>query len=58
VHERVHLRGEVTPNVAGATALGRGGLADDIGAAVAIILSDGFGWANGTSIELSGGQAL
>lgn len=32
--------------------------ADDIGAAVPAILSEGFGWANGTRIELSGGQNL
>lgn len=44
--------------VAGSIALGRAGEADDIGAAVAAILSDRFGWANGTRIELSGGQNL
>jgi NAD(P)-dependent dehydrogenase (short-subunit alcohol dehydrogenase family) len=36
--------------------LGRAGLPDDIGGAVAAILSDGFAWANGTRIEVSGGQ--
>jgi hypothetical protein len=44
--------------LADAIALGRVGEADDIGAAVPAILSDGFGWANGTRIELSGGQNL
>jgi len=39
-------------------ALGRPGEADDIGAAVPLLLADGFGWANGTRIELSGGQQL
>ena len=44
--------------LADAIALGRVGEADDIGAAVPPILSDGFGCANGTRIELSGGQNL
>lgn len=44
--------------VASMTALGRPGQADDIGAGVAAILSDDFGWANGSRIELSGGQRL
>jgi NAD(P)-dependent dehydrogenase (short-subunit alcohol dehydrogenase family) len=39
-------------------ALGRPGEADDIGAGVAAILSDDLRWANGTVIELSGGQRL
>ncbi|HEY0240072.1 MAG TPA: SDR family oxidoreductase [Friedmanniella sp.] len=39
-------------------ALGRPGEADDIGAGVAAILSADLGWANGTVIELSGGQRL
>jgi NAD(P)-dependent dehydrogenase (short-subunit alcohol dehydrogenase family) len=39
-------------------ALGRPGEADDIGAGVAAILSDDLGWANGSVIELSGGQRL
>jgi hypothetical protein len=41
-----------------AIALGRVGEADDIGATVAAILSEGFGWANGARIELSRGQTL
>ena len=36
--------------------LGRVGLPDDIGRAVAALLSDGLAWANGTRIEVSGGQ--
>lgn len=44
--------------IAGTIPLGRVGEADDIGAGVAAILSDGFSWANGTRIELSGGQNL
>ena len=44
--------------VAGAIALGRVGVADDIGAAVPALLSDALGWANGTRVELSGGQHL
>lgn len=39
-------------------ALGRVGEPDDIAAAVAAILSDDFGWANGTSFDISGGQLL
>ena len=55
--------GGATRDVAGVNAaiastvpLGRAGLPDDIGAAVAALLSEGFGWANGTRIEVSGGQ--
>jgi len=48
----------VNAAVAGAIALGRVGVPDDIGAAVPAILSDALGWANGTRIELSGGQSL
>lgn len=48
----------VNAMVAGDITLGRVGAADDIGAAVPAILSDAFGWANGTRIELSGGQSL
>ena len=34
----------------------RGGRPDDVGGAVAAILSGGFSWVNGTRIEVSGGQ--
>jgi NAD(P)-dependent dehydrogenase (short-subunit alcohol dehydrogenase family) len=40
------------------TPLGRVGQPDDIGAAVASILSDDFGWVNGARIDISGGQGL
>lgn len=55
-----HLRSnpDIQKFVAGTVALGRVAQPDDIGTAVAAILSDGFGWANGARIELSGGQAL
>jgi len=44
--------------VAGNIALGRVGEPDDIGGAVAAILSDDLGWANGTTFDVSGGQSL
>ena len=49
---------QVHAAVAGSIALGRVGVADDIGAAVPALLSDALGWANGTRVELSGGQHL
>jgi NAD(P)-dependent dehydrogenase (short-subunit alcohol dehydrogenase family) len=44
--------------VAAQTALGRVGLPDDIGAAVAALLSPDMGWITGQRIEASGGQNL
>lgn len=44
--------------IAGVTALGRVGEPDDIGAAVAALLSGGLDWASGARIEVSGGQQL
>ena len=44
--------------VAGLTALGRAGLPDDIGGAVALLLSPGAKWINGQRIEVSGGMNL
>nr|WP_180166561.1 SDR family oxidoreductase [Stenotrophomonas sp. SbOxS2]NYT99410.1 SDR family oxidoreductase [Stenotrophomonas sp. SbOxS2] len=44
--------------VAKGIALGRVGLPDDIGCAVAAILSDDMAWANGTTFDISGGQLL
>jgi NAD(P)-dependent dehydrogenase (short-subunit alcohol dehydrogenase family) len=44
--------------IAGQTALGRVGLPDDIGAAVAALLSDETGWINGQRVEVSGGMFL
>ena len=49
---------EVGELVRGATALGRLAEPDDIGAAIALLLADGFGWASGAKIELTGGQRL
>ena len=44
--------------VAAATALGRVGQPDDVGAAVALLLSPGSAWITGQRIEVSGGQSL
>ncbi len=44
--------------IAGQTALGRVGEADDIGHAMALLLSDEAGWINGQRIEASGGIQL
>ena len=44
--------------VAKTIALGRVGQPDDIGGAVAALLSDDMGWANGTTFDISGGQAI
>jgi NAD(P)-dependent dehydrogenase (short-subunit alcohol dehydrogenase family) len=49
---------EVNAYVARGIALDRVGLPDDIGGAVAAILSDDMGWANGTTSDISGGQLL
>jgi NAD(P)-dependent dehydrogenase (short-subunit alcohol dehydrogenase family) len=40
------------------TALGRAGLADDIGGAAASLLAEGSGWITGQRIEASGGMGL
>ena len=48
----------VNAYVAQGIALGRVGQPDDIGGAVAAILSDDMGWANGTTFDISGGQLL
>lgn len=49
---------QLNAQIAGGTALGRVGLPDDIGGAVAALLSDDMGWVNGQRIELSGGIFL
>jgi len=49
---------EVNDHLASLTALGRVGLPDDIGGAVAAILADDAGWINAQRIEVSGGQGL
>jgi NAD(P)-dependent dehydrogenase (short-subunit alcohol dehydrogenase family) len=49
---------EINRQVASMTALGRVGRPDDIGAAVAMLLSPASGWINGQRIEASGGMGL
>jgi NAD(P)-dependent dehydrogenase (short-subunit alcohol dehydrogenase family) len=49
---------QVNAMVAANTALGRVGEPEDIGGAVAMLLSDESGWVNGQRIEASGGMAL
>lgn len=49
---------EVNNHIAQLTALGRVGQPDDIGGAVAAILSDEAGWINAQRIEASGGQGI
>lgn len=49
---------EVNKRVAEMTALGRAGVADDVGPMIAALLSDENRWVNGQRIEVSGGTAL
>ena len=49
---------QVNAQVASVTALGRVGLPDDIGGAVAALLSEGSRWITGQRIEVSGGMML
>ncbi len=49
---------QVNAMVASLTALGRVGLPDDIGGAIASLLSPANGWVNGQRIEISGGIFL
>jgi NAD(P)-dependent dehydrogenase (short-subunit alcohol dehydrogenase family) len=49
---------QINDMIASQTALGRVGLPDDIGGAVAALLSDDNGWINGQRIEVSGGIFL
>jgi len=49
---------ELNKWVASQIALGRVGVPDDIGGAVASLLSDENGWINGQRVEVSGGQSL
>ena len=49
---------EVNRMVASMTALGRAGMPDDIGAAVAMLLAPESGWLNGQRVEFSGGMSL
>ena len=48
----------VNRHIASTIPLGRVGLPDDVGAAVAMLLSDAGRWINGQRIEVSGGQNL
>lgn len=49
---------QANAQIAGVTALGRVGQPDDIGGAVAALLSDGNRWLTGQRIEVSGGMLL
>lgn len=49
---------EINNFIASQTALGRVGLPDDIGGAIAVLLSEGNRWVNGQRIEVSGGMFL
>ncbi len=49
---------DVNSFIASQIALGRVGLPEDIGAAVAAIASDDCHWINGQRIEISGGMRL
>ena len=49
---------QVNDFIAGNTALGRVGLPDDIGAAIALLLDEGNGWITGQRLEVSGGMFL
>ncbi|HUC50727.1 MAG TPA: SDR family oxidoreductase [Xanthobacteraceae bacterium] len=49
---------EYNERVASVTAMGRVGVPDDIGPAIASLLSDEYRWMTGQRIEVSGGQQL
>ncbi len=49
---------QLNAQIAGVTALGRAGLPEDIGGAVAALLSEGNGWMTGQRVEVSGGMML
>ncbi len=49
---------QMNEHIASATALGRVGLPDDIGGAIAALLSDGSCWVNAQRIEVSGGMMV
>lgn len=54
----VRDRAELNQFVASVTALGRAGQPDDIGAAIAALVSRDTGWVNGQRVEASGGMFL
>jgi NAD(P)-dependent dehydrogenase (short-subunit alcohol dehydrogenase family) len=49
---------EMNQQIASLTALGRVGLPDDIGGAIAALLSEDNKWVNAQRIEISGGQSI
>ena len=55
---RVRDNAQLNAFVASQTALGRAGLPDDIGNAVAALLVEPNGWINAQRIEVSGGTLL
>jgi len=55
---RVRDDAQLNQMLAAQTALGRVGLPDDIGDAIAALLSDKLGWMNAQRIEVSGGMFL
>jgi NAD(P)-dependent dehydrogenase (short-subunit alcohol dehydrogenase family) len=55
---RVRDDAGLNKHVASVTALGRAGLPDDIGPAIASLLSDANRWVNAQRIEISGGMML
>lgn len=55
---QVRDNAQMNQHIAAQTALGRVGLPDDIGGAIAALLSDELGWMNAQRIEVSGGMFL
>mgnify|MGYP001549533498 CR=1 FL=1 len=55
---RVRDNAQLNAFVASQTALGRAGLPDDIGHAVAALLTEPNGWINAQRIEVSGGMFI
>ncbi|MCG1034528.1 SDR family oxidoreductase [Bacillus amyloliquefaciens] len=55
---RVRDNKAINQQIASQTALGRVGLPDDIGDAIAALLSDELGWMNAQRIEVAGGMFL
>lgn len=55
---RVRDNKELNAHIAGITALGRVGVAEDIGSVVAFLCSEEARWINGQRIEVSGGMNL
>lgn len=55
---QVRDNAEMNQHIAAQTALGRVGQPDDIGGAIAALLSDELGWMNAQRVEVSGGMFL